>query len=116
MFLADEKTSPSKNGARNDVRKMTTTTTMATSLITTNVETSATKSVVKFVENSNKTERIYSGKYSVESIVNGGKKRKMSENEMSDKILLEDNKCSNPKRSKTSEDGLQLVESQVSKR
>ena len=63
---------------------------------------------LKSVENS---KTIYSGKYSVESIVNGGaKKRKMSESEMSDKNLFHDEKCSNSKRPKASEDSHHLIE------
>ena len=98
MFLVDDKSSSfdvsktSQNDSRNDASKAM------------NGQTTSLKSV----ENS---KTIYSGKYSVESIVNGGaKKRKMSESEMSDKNLFHDEKCSNSKRPKASEDSHHLIE------
>ena len=98
MFLVDDKSSSldvsktSQNDSRNDASKAM------------NGQTTSLKSV----ENS---KTIYSGKYSVESIVNGGtKKRKMPESELSDKNLFDDEKSSNSKRPKASEDSHHLIE------
>ena len=104
MFLVDDKSSSfdvsktSQNDSRNDASKAM------------NGQTTSLKSV----ENS---KTIYSGKYSVESIVNGGtKKRKMPESELSDKNLFDDEKSSNSKRPKPSADSYHMLEDGAKKR
>ena len=111
MFLVDDKSSSldvsktSQNDSRSDASKAATTTTQAMN---------GQMTSLKSVENS---KTIYSGKYSVESIVNGGtKKRKMPESELSDKNLFDDEKSSNSKRPKPSADSYHMLEDGAKKR